>query len=50
MSISVAVLDLGDYAFNATTDHSKSRFTIMMNRGGLEMTLKTWRRDYRFVS
>ena len=43
------VQNLGDYAFNATSDHAKSRFTIMMNRGGLTITLKTWRRDYRFV-
>ena len=41
------IQNLGDYAFNATPDHSKPRFILMMNRGGLTVPLKDWRRDYR---
>ena len=43
------VQNLGDFAFNVTTIHAKPRFIIDMNRGGLTVPLKTWRRDYRFV-
>ena len=38
---------LGDYQFNATTEHSKPKFTTMINRGGLMIPTKVWRRDYR---
>lgn len=41
------IQNLGDYEFNTTSEHAKMKFTSMINRGGLTIPTKTWRKDYR---
>ena len=40
------VQKLGDYAKNATSAHTKNKFTSFMNRGGLTLSTREWVSDF----
>ena len=40
---------LGAYERDATTAHAKNKFTSLVNRGNLQLPLKTWLKDYHEI-
>ena len=44
------IQNLGTYVQKSTRDYAKNKFAALLNRGGLQIPLKTWLKDYQAMS